>query len=203
MKLIKLELAALVAFIICVFLSAYNLENECQSIRQGILRLHVIAASDSDADQKIKLELRDALLTKGAEIFLQSATKEQAQQKLSEGLSLLQKETDRFLKEKDYPHKATVTLEESYFPTRQYENFTLPAGRYDALKVVIGSGEGQNWWCVMFPALCLPAAQGECEDFDGILTEKQQEIVKGEKYKVRLWIVEKWQELNDFFIYNN
>ncbi len=203
MKLLKTELAALVAFIICVTLSTYNLDKECDGIRENILRLHVIAASDSEYDQEIKLQLRDELLIRGKEIFSQSRTKDEATKKLRDGISLIQKEADSFLEKEGYPYKASVSLEKSFFPTRSYDSFTLPAGFYDALRVTIGSGEGQNWWCVMFPALCLPAAEKSAADFDGILTEKQQQIVTEEKYEVRLWLVEKWQEMKDFFIYNN
>ena len=203
MKFIKTELAALIAFIICVTLSTYKLDSECEGIRENILRLHVIAASDSDADQKIKLQLRDELLVKGKEIFSGSSTKAEAEKKLSDGISLIQKEANRFLEKEGYPHTASVSLEKSYFPTRCYESFTLPAGFYDALKVTIGNGEGQNWWCVMFPALCLPAAEKGKADFDGILTDRQQKIITENKYEVRLWLVEKWQELEKRFIYNN
>lgn len=200
MKFLKFELAALFAFIICVTVSTYNLNRECDSIRSNVLRLHVIAASDSEYDQEIKLQLRDKMLTKGAEIFSESRSKKEAEKKIENGLELLQNEADSFLESINYPHKATVSLRKSYFPTRKYESLTLPAGYYDALKVTVGSGEGQNWWCVMFPALCLPAA--EKADLDGILTKKQQKIVSDEKYEVRLWLVEKWQELENFFIYN-
>ncbi|MBE6786267.1 MAG: stage II sporulation protein R [Ruminococcaceae bacterium] len=202
MKFLKIELAALIAFIICITLSTYKLDDECDGIREGLLRLHVIAASDSEYDQQIKLELRDLLLLKGKDIFSDSATKAEAAKKLSEGISLIQTEADRFLESKSYPYRATVSLGKSYFPTRVYDSFTLPAGTYDALKVTIGSGEGRNWWCVMFPALCLPAAEKGKASFDGILTKKQQEIVTGEKYEIRLWLVEKWQELESFFLYN-
>lgn len=203
MKFLKIELAALLAFIICVCISTYKLDSECDGIRENVLRLHVIAASDSDADQEIKLQLRDELLVKGKEIFSQSSTKAEAEKKLSDGLGIMQAAADSFLGKNGYPYKASVSLEKSYFPTRAYEGFTLPAGIYDALKVTIGEGDGQNWWCVMFPALCLPAAEKEKADFDGILTDSQKRIITDEKYEVRLWLVEKWQEMKDFFIYNN
>lgn len=203
MKFIKIELAALIAFIICVTASTYKLDRECDGIREGVLRLHVIAASDSEEDQKIKLQLRDELLIRGSELFSASTTKEDAEKKLADGISLIQQQANSFLRKEEYPLTARVSLEKSYFPTRRYEGFTLPAGFYDALKVTIGPGEGQNWWCVMFPALCLPAAEKGTADFDGILTDRQQEIITGEKYEVRLWLVEKWQEMKEFFIYNN
>ena len=201
MKLLKIELAALFAFIICIFLSTYNLDKSCDGIRNGILRLHVIAASDSQEDQQIKLELRDELLKKGAEIFSQSATKKDAESKIGSSISLLEETAKAFLKSKAYPEEVSVSLGKSFFPTRKYEGFTLPAGNYDALKVIIGKGEGKNWWCIMFPALCLPAAEGKGADFDGILTENQLSIITEEKYEVRLWLVEKWQKIKT--IYNN
>ena len=203
MKTVKFELAAVFAFIICVILSAYNLDRECDGIRQNILRLHVIAASDSEEDQKIKLKLRDELLVKGKEIFSQSDSKKEAEYKIKESLSLLQNTADSFLKKEGASHRATVSLEKSWFPTRRYEGYTLPAGYYDALKVVIGKGEGQNWWCVMFPALCLPAAKKDGNIFDGILTEGEQRFITEEKFEIRFWIVEKWQELENNLIYNN
>lgn len=203
MKFKKIELAALIAFIICITVSTYKLDSECDCIRQNILRLHVIAASDSRYDQKIKLELRDRLLIRGKEIFEGSETKNAAEEKISQGISLMQKEADSFLQEKGYPYNATVCLGKSYFPTRHYEGFTLPAGTYDALKVTIGEGKGQNWWCIMFPALCLPAAEKSSVSLDSILTEKQQQIITDKKYEVRLWLVEKWQEINNYFFQDN
>lgn len=201
MKLLKIELAALCAFIICIFLSTYNLDRSCDGIRDGILRLHVVAASDSQEDQQIKLELRDELLKKGAEIFSKSTTKQDAESKITSSINVLEETAKSFLQSKDYPDEVTVNLTKSFFPTRKYDCFTLPAGNYDALKVVIGNGEGKNWWCIMFPALCLPAAEGNETAFDGILTENQQNIITDEKYEVRLWLVEKWQEIKN--IYNN
>lgn len=202
MKTVKIELAAVLAFILCVFISAYNLDRDCDGIRENILRLHVIAASDSEYDQRVKLQLRDVLLLKGSEIFKESESKQEAEQKLGKNLDLLTKEANTYLEDIGYPYRATVTLGKSRFPTRRYEDYTLPAGVYDALKVTIGGGEGENWWCVMFPALCLPAAKKDI-GFDGILTEKEQEFITEEKYEIRFWLVEKWQELEKNFIYNN
>lgn len=203
MKTVKFEIAAIVAFIICVFLSAYNLDRECDGIRQNILRLHVIAASDSEYDQSVKLQLRDVLLLKGSEFFSESKTKQEAEEKILSSVDTLTREANAYLESIGYPYKATVSLGKSRFPTRQYEAYTLPAGVYDALKVTIGNGEGRNWWCVMFPALCLPAAKKDTDCFEGILTEKEQRFITGEKFEIRFWIVEKWQELEYSIIYNN
>lgn len=203
MKFLKIELAALFALIICVFISTYSLDKECEGIRSDVLRLHVIAASDSREDQEIKLQLRDRLLSRGSEIFSGSKTKAQAEEKIRKGIPLLEKEAASFLKERGYNMNISISLAKSYFPTRKYEGFTLPAGYYDALRVVIGEGEGKNWWCIMFPALCLPAAKGKGADLDAVFTDREKTLITEEKYEVRLWLVEKWQELNNYFISNN
>lgn len=203
MKLLKIEAAALLAFIICFFSWVYKLDKDCDGIRQGVLRLHVVAASDSREDQSLKLQLRDELLLKGREIFSPSDTKKEAQAKIKEGLEEIQNCAEDFLIKKSSLHNVSVSLEKSYFPTRKYESFTLPAGYYDALKVVIGKGEGQNWWCVMFPSLCLPAAKQTENAFDGILTEDEARLVASDKYEIRFWLIEKWQQLQRKLMYNN
>lgn len=195
MKLLKIECAALAAFIICIFASTYNLDRNCEDIRNNILRLHVIAASDSEEDQKLKLELRDELLYKGSKIFSHSRTKDEAQEKIRNKLADVEKTACDFLESRGCKHTATVTLEKCFFPTRRYDTFTLPAGYYDALRVVIGEGKGKNWWCIMFPALCLPAAEKGDASFDGILTEESKRIISENRYELRLWLVEKWQEI--------
>ncbi len=201
MKLLKIECAALAAFVICIFVSTYNLDKSCENIRQNVLRLHIIAASDEEKDQEIKLALRDKLLGEGKEIFSGSKSKHQAEEKIRKELAYIEETACDFLESNGSADKATVTLERCFFPTRKYDSFTLPAGYYDALKVVIGEGKGKNWWCVMFPALCLPAASEGISDFDGLLTEGQQKIITDEKYELRLWFVEKWQKIKN--MYNN
>lgn len=203
MKLLKIEIAAALAFIICIFVGTYQLDKSCDGIRQGVLRFHVVAASDSKKDQSLKLRLRDELLLKGKEIFSQSETKNEAQAKIEDDLKKIQNCAQSFLIKNGCSHDVSVSLEKSYFPTRKYEGFTLPAGYYDALRVVIGKGEGQNWWCVMFPALCLPAAKQDKKSFDGILTDSQKKFITSDRYEIRFWLVEKWQELQRKFMYNN
>jgi stage II sporulation protein R len=128
-------LAVMIGFILCVAVNA--LGNDQKDISNSCLRLHVIANSDTKEDQTLKLKVRDAVL-KGADDIFDNIK------------NLAQNE----VKNQGYDYIVACSLEKTYFPTRQYDNFTLPAGEYDALKVVIGRGEGKNWWCVMFPPLC-------------------------------------------------
>lgn len=195
MKLRIFELSAVVALFICIALCV-GFENDCEDIRDNVLRLHVIADSDSAEAQSVKLKVRDALIKEGRELFEGNMNIEAAQVRLSGSLDRMKEVAERTLRENGYTYSAEVELSECYFPTRQYGSVTLPAGNYNALRVILGSGEGQNWWCVMFPPICLPAASKDEAKLDDVLDEKSMDIVTGgKKYEVRFWIVEKWYEL--------
>lgn len=195
MKTRLLEISVFLSLFVCI-ISCISFENDCEDIRQSVLRLHVIASSDTTEDQQLKLKVRDALLEKGADIFTENDSLIMAQEKVENSLSMLKETAESTVKELGYTYPVAVQLTESYFPTRQYENITLPAGTYNAVKVIIGEGEGKNWWCVMFPPLCLPAASENEAKLSDVLNEKGMDIVTGEKkYEVRFWIVEKYQEL--------
>lgn len=195
MKTRLLEISVFLSLFVCI-IGCVSFENDCEDIRQSVLRLHVIASSDSSEDQQLKLKVRDALLRKGGDIFSQNDSLIMAQEKVQNSLDMLKETAESTVKEMGYTYPVEVKLTESYFPTRQYENITLPAGTYNAVKVIIGEGEGKNWWCVMFPPLCLPAASENEAKLSDVLGEKGMDIVTGEKkYEVRFWIVEKYQEL--------
>ncbi len=162
----------------------------CEQVRGDVLRLHVIAASDSEADQAVKLLVRDAVLAEGAAIFDGSVTAAEAEQRLSPFLGRLEKAADRVLRDNGFAYTASAQVVNEYFDARTYENVTLPAGRYQALKIVLGEGKGQNWWCVMFPPLCLPAATAEKETY-AVFSGDGAHVVQGEpEYEIRFKIVE-------------
>ena len=162
----------------------------CREVRGDVLRLHVVAASDSEADQAVKLQVRDAILAEGAAIFDGSVTAGEAERRLSPFLGRLQKTADRVLRENGFSYTSRATVVNEYFDTRAYDGVTLPAGRYQALKIVLGEGKGKNWWCVMFPPLCLPAVTAE-EDAYAVFSENGAHVVRGEpEYEIRFKIVE-------------
>ncbi len=195
MKIRIIEASVFLALFICIF-SCLCFEKDCCDIRDNVLRLHVIADDDSAEAQSLKLEVRDALLKKGAELFLGNDSLSAAQGKLSDNLSGLKKIAEDTVKQRGYTYEADIEITRCYFPTRQYGGITLPAGEYNALRVILGEGEGENWWCVMFPPMCLPAAGEDEKKLSDVLNEKSMDIVsKSQKYEVRLWIVEKWYEL--------
>ena len=198
MKIRILEASAFIALFICI-ISCITFEKDCEDIRSNVLRLHVIADSNSSEAQSVKLKVRDAVLRESRELFEGNRSLDGAEVRLSENLDTMKAVAERTLRENGYTYSAKVEIAECYFPTRQYGDITLPAGYYNALRVVLGSGEGENWWCVMFPPMCLPAASKDEARLDDVLDEKSMEIVSDSgKYEVRFWIVEKWYELKEW-----
>ena len=196
MKLRTIEIICFLSLIVCVFISTLNFDNKCDDIRQNVLRLHVVANSDSKRDQQLKFTVRDELLKSGTFAVGASSNKQQAQAEIEKNLPSLQQKAQQKVYECGFGYDVKVETGKSYFPTRQYEDITLPAGYYDAVKVIIGDGKGQNWWCVMFPCLCLPAATKDSVKLSDVLNEEQMEIVrKKEKYEVRFWLIEKYYEI--------
>lgn len=163
----------------------------CAGVRQGVLRLHITADSDAPEAQEVKLKVRDALLENGAEIFDGSVTAAEAEEKLEPYLADIEKTADAVLKENGCGYTARAYIVNEYFAAREYDGITLPAGRYTALRVALGTGEGKNWWCVMFPPLCLPAAAQPCDEAFAVFAGEGEHVVKAEKgYKVRFKLVE-------------
>lgn len=149
---------------------------ECESVQDEVLRLHIPANSDSAEDQQMKLRLRDHILSVyGAQLAAEtdiSAAKERITALLPE----IEADCREFLRENGADYSASVQLTDMYFTTRTYEDVTLPAGNYTALRITLGSGEGQNWWCVMFPPLCIPVASEMSEELPDVLTGEGAEI---------------------------
>lgn len=123
-----------------------------------VLRLHILAASDREEDQNIKRAVRDRLLKESTLWCSQAEEKEQAEEQLQENLSVIAAIAEDELEKQGCKLPVTVQLCRETFPSRCYAGFVLPAGEYDALRVLIGEGQGQNWWCVLYPSLCLSAS---------------------------------------------
>lgn len=192
----RIELSLLIALIICGVLNINAFSQQCDSIREKMLRMHVIANSNSEEDQQLKLKVRDAVLSAGKDVFDGSVTSDDAKEKITPHIDYLEKVALNTIKNEGFDYNVKITVENEYFNTRTYDNsVTLPAGNYNAIKVIIGDGKGQNWWCVMFPPMCLPTSVAECEISD-VLTESETEIVtETEKYKFKFKIVEFFEEI--------
>ena len=175
-------------------LSLYRTEQSLEALEQGVIRLHILAASDSLADQTRKLRVRDALLDVSADWFAHCETAEECLAVLTERLPQIERTAAEVLKADGCADAVCAKLEKTDFPPRRYGSMTLPAGRYQALRVQIGTGCGQNWWCVMFPALCLPSALS-AETEHGVLAEALPEdalavALRPEQFEIRLKCVD-------------
>ncbi|MCM1507025.1 MAG: stage II sporulation protein R [Ruminococcus flavefaciens] len=167
-------------------------------LRESVLRLHILAESDSDYDQNLKLKVRDALLESG--ILDGSENLEQAENTAREKLPEIIGLSEKTLRENGCNLPVSAEITETDFDERIYGDITMPAGRYKALRIEIGSAEGHNWWCVMYPPLCLPCAcevEENPETVDVFFSEKETDIMKKpEKYKVRFAV---WDKLKEIF----
>ncbi len=170
---------------------------KCENIRENVFRLHILANSDSKADQQLKLSVRDSVLILADEMFKNAKSEAEAIEAAKNNIELIKATAEQKLAELGSYDSVSVSVGTAWFNTREYDDFTLPAGEYDALKIVIGEGEGKNWWCVMFPSVCIPAATGKIED---ALTQKESDIVHGKTvYKPCFKIVEIFESIKRFF----
>lgn len=166
-----------------------------QALADRVVRLHILANSDSEEDQALKLQVRDRVLDRAAEILTESADRAAAEHALRAALPELESLAADEIARQGYDYPVTAELADTAFPTREYDGFALPAGRYLALRLVIGAGEGHNWWCVVFPPLCTAVssdlaqtamAAGLTEDDVQLITESESGYVL--KFKsIELW----------------
>lgn len=196
MKKTYCGVAALLLTVTMVLCCIGDYSAACKNVREGVLRLHVTANSDSAEDQAVKLAVRDALLQSGSEIFDGSVTARDAREKLTPRLAEIEKTACGVLADNGFPYGARAYIVNEYFEARDYNGVTLPAGNYTALRVALGSGEGKNWWCVMFPPLCLPAACADDADAFAVFSGDGANVVKAANgYKIRFKIVESAEKL--------
>ena len=200
-QLRTVEIALMVG--LAIFLGSGVLALRTQDeLADKVVRLHVLANSDSEEDQALKLKVRDVVLERATAILEQSADRREAESRLRGELLELERIAAEEIAAEGYNYPVTVELENTEFPTKEYDGFTLPAGEYLALRVIIGEGQGQNWWCVVFPPLCTAAsadvpasalAAGFSEEEVNLITEENQGYVL--KFKAVEWwetLKEKW-----------
>ena len=196
------ELALMFGILVAAAAASW-LGQEQQELADSVIRLHVIANSDSEADQALKLAVRDRVLEQAEGLYPQEATLAEAQAALEGQLNALAAAGREVVEAEGYDYPDTAQLTDCWFPTKEYEGFVLPAGNYTALRVVIGEGEGQNWWCVAFPPLCLGAASETVDQAAqaGLFTPGQAALVTqdGEGYVLKFKAMELLGELQGFF----
>ena len=186
---IKLAMRALsCGVIICGLLSMTGFCAACDDIDDRILRFHILANSDSKEDQSLKLKVRDEIVRYTDEMFAQCKNKEDAVNSAKNHITQIEKKASEVIRSNGYDYTVKACVTKMHFDTRTYSDFTLPAGEYDAVRITIGSGEGHNWWCVLYPAVCVPSAE---KNIGSVLNKNETDIVtESDKYIIRFKIVE-------------
>ena len=189
-----IEIAILFALLLMI--TAAWLGEFCQAserVQQEVLRLHILAASDNEEDQKLKLAVRDRLLKESELWFSDEGNKVAAEEWLQGRLKDIAAIAEDELKRHGCDDEVGVQLCRANFSTRVYDSFTLPAGEYDALRIIIGEGKGQNWWCVLFPNLCLPSSGGE----DWLMEHDLQILQTSPQLEPRFALMEWFQNMKN------
>ncbi len=196
----KWELALLLGLCAAMLWGAWSMQRQ-DALAQKMIRLHVIANSDSDADQALKLEVRDKVLDFTTTVLQRSADMEDAQVRLRAELTRIETIARREIAAQGYDYPVTAQLASAEFPLKEYDGFSLPAGEYMALRLVIGEGEGRNWWCVVYPPLCTAAAADMPQTaIQAGLTDDDVSLIIGEDtgYVLRFRSVELWEQLRQW-----
>lgn len=194
------EIALMVALALTMLWGVWSTQEQ-DVLERKMIRLHVIANSDAQDDQALKLQVRDAVLAQATDLLQQSRDMVDAERKLSLALPAIETAAREKVVAEGYDYAVAARLEQTEFPTKEYDGFSLPAGEYLALRVVIGEGAGQNWWCVVFPPLCTAAATdieetaiatGLGEEDISLITEENQ------GYVLKFRSLELWESLRQW-----
>lgn len=186
----------LALFVACLVCTALWAEATQVRLASQVIRLHVLANSDSEEDQALKLEVRDRVLETTSALLAGETEPQAAAVLLNQHLDDIAQTAAQEISAQGHDDRVEVRLEQTWFPTRQYQGISLPAGNYLALRVLIGAAEGHNWWCVVFPNLCLPAVSERALEAS-TLTPGQISLLQEEEtsYVFRFKTLEFWQSL--------
>jgi len=187
--------AAVFIIIITVYTAFVKPVRASEGVAEKVYRLHIIANSDCESDQALKLKVRDEILKQTAVLYKNCRNVNDAKCITEEHASELQATAEEALRANGCNDDVYVYTDKHFFETRHYENYTLPAGEYECLKIIIGEGRGHNWWCVLFPSVCLNACSS---DFDGVLTPEEQRLIASGKYVAKFKIIEIYERIKNY-----
>lgn len=171
---------------------------ECESISNNVFRLHILANSDSEADQSLKLKVRDKVLEYTQQIYGEADSLIEAENITAVELQNIANIAQNAVYENGYNYPVKVQICNMYFDTRYYDDITMPAGNYDALRITIGSGQGHNWWCVMYPSVCI----GASSDYNSLkekTTDDEYNLLTESKVVYKFKIVEYFEKICSYF----
>ena len=193
-----IELSFLFGLIFSILLSFARFDAACSEVRENVVRLHIIANSDSPDDQALKLKVRDKILSFNENIFLNTENYDEALIICENNLSVFEEIANSVIAENGFSYTAKASVGDTYFETREYDTFTLPAGTYKSVNIKLGKAEGKNWWCVVFPAVCIPSAADK--DLSKSVSSDGVEITSNpEKYVMKFKAVEIYEDIKRLF----
>ena len=190
-KITKVEISFLFGLIAAIMASFFGCLNNTEKIEKNVLRLHILANSNSKKDQNLKLKVRDAILENFN--FNKNNDIEKSKQYVKTNLKEIEKVAKKTIEQEGFYNDVNAKLEKTYFKTREYNGFSMPAGFYNALRIEIGNAKGKNWWCVMVPSMCIPAAKKKA--IKTFSNNEQDLIKKGNKIEVRFAAIEVFKNL--------
>lgn len=187
--------SAVIAFVLTVIYSVIPFQAVCAEIPNDVFRFHILANSDSEEDQVLKLKVRDKVLEKTKILFDTANSKSDAEEFVKANLETIEKiaQNEVYKNGYNYPVKAEVV--NMHFDTRYYEGYTLPSGMYDALRITIGNAKGHNWWCVMYPSICISTVDEGKSRAKNALSDDEYSVVTDEKVEYKFFIVELFQKI--------
>ena len=179
-------------------------EADAAAVKEKVVRFHVVAASDSPRDQQLKLAVRDGVFEQIEALFADCTDQAQALAAAKTHRTELESKAEQILRANGCAEQVSVEVGERFFPTKQYTSLSFPAGRYQAVSIRIGAAKGENFWCVLYPALCIaPAVESEQaeQEFVAIVGEDKTEFLKksGETQQVKFFLVEWFAQIKEFF----
>ena len=195
----KLFLKALVvATLFSIIFTMIPFSAQCQNVSKEVFRLHILANSDAEEDQNLKLKVRDRVLKYTEKMYENSENVIDAENLTSVNLQKIADIAQDEIIKNGYNYTVKAEICNTYFNTRYYDNVTMPSGNYDALRIIIGEGKGENWWCVMYPSLCLGASTNY-EALESTVTEGEYRLMTENKFEYKFKIVEYFEKICSFF----
>ncbi|MBQ2971382.1 MAG: stage II sporulation protein R [Ruminococcus sp.] len=194
----KLFMKVLIStFILMVTLTLVPFESTCSELCEDVFRLHILANSDSSFDQQLKLSVRDEVIEKISPLYDEVENKEDAIAITKNNLSYIEEIAENVLTQDGASYDVRARVTNKFFDTRYYDDFTMPAGEYDTLEISIGEAKGRNWWCVMYPSLCVGASSKMSMSED--LSEDEFEVITSDDIEYKFKIVEYFEKIRSVF----
>ena len=184
-----------------IFISNISFNNSCEEMYKNIIRIRIIANSNSETDQNLKLNIRDAVLESSKEIFKGSKNYKDAENLAANNLENFKTTAQQVVYENGYNYNVDLSIRDEYFNTREYDDFTLPAGTYKSLVFTVGEGGGENWWCVVYPEVCVGGCTGKLND--SISDSSANIAYNSDKYIIKFKTVEIFESIKNHIKFFN